>query len=497
MLRRKKLILNTFFGLLKQVVTLICGFILPRYMLIYYGSSVNGLVSSIGHFLSFISLLDMGVGAVVQSNLYKPLAEKNTAQISKVIKSSERFFRRLAYVFIVYVFALCFIFPTMLQGNYDIWFTVSLLLIIAISTLVQYLFGMTYQLLLNADQRSYVSLIMQIATIILNTLFSVILMRLGASIHTVKLTTALVFIARPILQSVYVKRHYQINRNIQFVGEPIKQKWNGFSQHLAAVVCQNIDVAVLTLFSTLQNVSIYSVYYGVTNGVEQIIMTAATGLESLFGNMIAKDEKDKLIKTFEAVEWITHAGVTLIFTIAAITIVAFISVYTKGITDADYIAPFFGALLVIAYGTQCLRIPYFRVIKAAGHFKETQNGAYISAGLNIVITVLFVFKYGLVGAAAGTLVAMFYHTCYFVWYLQKHIIQRPARYFIGYLMSDAVVATASYLFTRGIVMYCTSYVEWFFLAIKVGIIVLAVSACVNLIAYRTQIGCVVRFVKKR
>lgn len=58
-------------------------------------------------------------------------------------------------------------------------------------------------------------------------------------------------------------------------------------------------------------------------------------------------------------------------------------------------------LLVMAYGVQCPRVPYFRIIKAAGHFNETQNGAYISAGLNIVITITFVFRFGLVGATAG------------------------------------------------------------------------------------------------
>ena len=67
------------------------------------------------------------------------------------------------------------------------------------------------------------------------------------------------------------------------------------------------------MFSTLKNVSIYSVYFNVTHGVEQIVMTAATGLESFFGNMIARGEKDKLLTTFSTVEWLVHTGVTIIF----------------------------------------------------------------------------------------------------------------------------------------------------------------------------------------
>ena len=495
MSRKKKLLLNTGAGVLKQIVAVVCGFILPRYMLLYYGSAVNGLISSITNFLSFIALLDLGVGAVVQANLYKPLADKDNNRISMIVKSSERFFRRLAYIFLGYIIVLCFIFPGMVE--FETLYTVSLLLIISVSTLAQYLFGMTYQLLLNADQKSYVQLLMQIGVIILNTVFSIVLMKFGASVHVVKAMTTIVYVLRPLGQMIYIHKHYDIDRKIEVIGEPIKQKWNGFSQHFAAVVCQNIDVVVLTLFSTLENISIYSVYYNVTNGVEQIIMTAATGLESLFGNMIAKGEKEKLLMTFSAVEWITHAGVTAIFTIAAITIVPFISVYTRGITDANYIAPLFGILLVTAYGTQCLRVPYFRVIKAAGHFKETQNGAYISAGLNIVITIALVFKLGLIGAAVGTLVAMLYHTCYFVWYLRNHILERPAKYFIGYLITDSIIAVGSYILTKLFVYNTESYIAWVILAFKVSGIVLVLSVVVNIIAYRSQIKTMVGLLKRR
>jgi hypothetical protein len=463
-------------------------------MLLYYGSAVNGLISSIAQFLGFISLLDLGVGSVIQANLYKPLADKDVNRISVIVKSSERFFRRLAYIFIVYIIALCIIFPYMV--DYGAWYTVSLILIIAISTLAQYLFGMTYQLLLNADQKSYVRLIMQIGTTILNTILAIILIRLGASVHVVKLMTALVYVLRPFGQMLYVNAHYNLNRKIKIVGEPIKQKWNGFSQHFAAVVCQNIDVVVLTLFSTLENISIYSVYCNVTNGVKQIIMTATTGLEALFGNMIANGERNKLIKTFSVVEWATHAGVTLIFTVTGITIVPFISVYTRGVTDANYVAPLFSILLVIAYGTQSLRVPYFLVVKAAGHFKETQNGAYISAGLNIAITVILVFRFGLIGAALGTLVAMFYHTCYFVWYLQKHILERPVKNFVGYLVIDCMVIVLSVSFSRWFDMSAESYLEWIALAFKVFSVAVVVTLLIHMAFCRKQIKLLFQMVKR-
>lgn len=498
MTRKQKFFLNSGTGVLKQMVAVICGFILPRYILLYYGSDTNGLISSMSNFLGFISLLEMGIGPVIQANLYGPLAQKDGEQISKIIISSERFFRKIAAIFLIYIVILAFVFPTSINTKYDVWFSVSLLVIIASSTFAQYFFGMTYQLLLNADQKAYIQMALQMATTILNTIFCIVFMRLGASIHLVKLLSASIFICRPLGQAIYVRRHYRINKKLKLTEEPIKQKWNGFAQHLAAVVCGHVDVVVLTFFSSLANVSVYSVYFNVTNGVTAIIMTAATGLESLFGNMIAKKEQKTLLKTFEMTELIVHTAVTVIFTIAAITIKPFVAVYTRGITDADYLVPAFGVMLVMAYAAQCLRVPYFRIIKAAGAFKETQNGAFLSAILNVVISVVLVFRFGLVGIALGTFVAMMYHTCYFVWYLKGHILNRSVWYFVYYLCSDILIGILAFFFTHNMAMVQVSYLSWTIFAFQVAAITIGISILVNGVLHgKTILGVVKRHLEKK
>ena len=490
--RKKKLLLNSTLGLVKQLVMVICGFILPRYMLLYYGSDVNGLVSSITHFLGFISLLEMGIGPVVQASLYKPLAEKNNIEISKVVISAERFFRTIAMVFLGYIAVLCFVFPIFVNTQFSPIYTISLLIIISISTQAQYFFGATYQILLNADQKAYIQISLQIIAVLLNTIFCIVFMKLGATIHIVRLVTAVVYVLRPLGQMLYVREHYDLNKKLVLTEEPIKQKWNGFSQHLAAVITGNADVVILTLFATLASVSVYSVYYNVVYGVTSIVLTAATGLEAFFGNMLAKNEKETLNKSFQVVEWITHFVVTLLFAVTFITITPFISVYTKGITDTEYIAPAFGHMLTLAYAAECLRIPYFRMIKAAGHFKQTQNGAYISAVLNIVISIALVFKFGLIGIAFGTLAAMLYHTCYFVWYLRKNIINREVKYYLKYLLTDVVVVTISYLIFRNPTLAILSYMEWTKKALVVFSTVLAVALPVFIVSNWKQFKQVIK-----
>ena len=111
MQRKRRLFYNTISSLIFQLTTIICGFILPRLILTAFGSEVNGLVNSIIQFLGIISFLELGVGAVVQSTLYKPLAEKNYKDVSKIISSANRFFSRLGIILFIYVIFLIVIFP--------------------------------------------------------------------------------------------------------------------------------------------------------------------------------------------------------------------------------------------------------------------------------------------------------------------------------------------------------------------------------------------------
>ena len=94
----RKLALNTIIPLLEKVVAAICGFIIPGLVLKKYGSEVSGLVNSIAQFLSAISLLEFGMGAVVRSSLYKPLVEKDSKGISKIVSAANVFFTKLGNI---------------------------------------------------------------------------------------------------------------------------------------------------------------------------------------------------------------------------------------------------------------------------------------------------------------------------------------------------------------------------------------------------------------
>lgn len=485
--RKTKLALNSASSLAYQITTIVCGFILPRFFLTYYGSQVNGLVSSITQFLGFITLAECGVGAVVQASLYKPLAEKDMVSVSKVIKSSERFFRRIAWLLAGYSVILMAVYPLITIESFDYLFTLSLIFVISISSFAQYYLGMTYKLLLDADQLGFIQYTIQAVALILNTVLCVLLMRCGASVQAVKLTTSMIFVLQPVLLSIIAKRRYMIDHKIQITGEPIQQKWNALMHHISGVVLNNTDTVVLTLFSTLENVSIYAVYHLVVNGVKQIVISMTNGVRAMFGNMLAKNETEGLLRAFDRIEWLLHTLVTFVFSVTGVLIVPFVRVYTASVTDADYIVPAFAYMITLSQAAYCYRLPYYILVNAAGHYKQTQWSAIIESVINVVVSVLLVFRFGLIGVAIGTFVAMMYRTIYLVWYLKKEILYRKMRHFIKHVIVDVCGAGLLFslvsLFPSMLALQRLDYLAWIVLAVKVAVAGAVALGFINVLFY--------------
>ena len=424
-MRKKKAIINILASLLLELVTVLSGLIIPRLIIGTYGSNVNGLINSIGSFVAYITLLQTGVGSAVKAALYKPLAQRNNIELSIIVKTTDHFFKKIAIATIFYIGVLIILFPVIIVKDFDWVYTASLVAIVGISTVAQYFFGITYQMVLEADQVSYIYSAIQIVTLILNTIAVVFLVNIGCSIQIVKLASSVFFIARPIVLSIYTKRRYKIKFDVPSNNHYISQRWDAFAQGIAYFIHSKTDIFVLTLFASFSDISVYGVYAMVTAGLSSLINALDKAVRSAFGNIIACEEKNTLRNSFMLYNTLIHMLATAFFSTASITVFAFVQVYIKNVTDANYVQPIFGVLIITAEFVYCLRSPYNSVIYASGKFKETNTPAAIEAGLNIIISVILVsiFKFGLAGVAVGTLLAMSYRTLSFIYYLSNNILE--------------------------------------------------------------------------
>lgn len=495
-MRKKRLVYNTISSIMFQIVSICCGFVIPRLILENYGSMTNGLVNSITQFLNVIAFLDLGVGAVVQSALYKPLAEHDNDNLDSIMTAARKFFQRLALILVVYLVILFIIYPLFVNDKWGFFYIDTLIFCIAINQFSQYFFGMPDQLLLLADQKGYVQYNIKSFSLLLNVFLCYVLITLNMGIHAVKLVASITYVLRPLFLRIYVNKHYKINRRKKYSVEPLKQKWNGMAQHVAAVVLDSTDVLILTMFSSLENVSIYSVYYLVVYGIRQMIVTMMNGIQALWGELWAVHDIKKIKKTFMQTEWLLHNIVVLVFGITYLLIIPFVQIYTLGTDDVNYVNKCFSTLIVLAYASYCLRIPYHFLIKAVGHYRQTQFGYIVSAIINIIISVIAVQAYGLPGVAAGTLVATVFQTFYMFWYSRKEILFRTIGSFAKQILTDTIIIFIGIFLSQRVHIIQLSYAYFGIMLLQEICIWGIVSFVINLIFYKDKIKDMVQWILK-
>lgn len=476
---------NIVFSIIQQIINIICGFIVPRLILNTYGSNINGMITSITQFLGYITLLEAGIAPVVKASLYKPIVKSDNETIAKILRASEKFFRTIAIVFIFYIIVLCIVFPNMYSPQYDYLFTLSLILIIAISTFFEYFFGMAYNIYLQAIQKNYVVSILKTILKVLNTIIVVVLVLNNCSVQVVKLMSSLIFLLSPIFLSLYVKNKYHISLKNVDSKNVLKNKWAGFSQHIAAILFNSVDVCVLTFATNSLEVSVYAVHMLVINSIKEVCVSLSSGIDAWFGSSIASDNIKKLNDNLSLYEFFFFSIVSFLFAATFSLQIPFIKVYTKGIEDVNYIRPLFAYIMIFAQFFAAIRIPYTDIVLAAGHFKETQKYAWMEVVVNLVLSIILAIKYGIVGVAIGTLVATFIRTWQMMCYSSKKIIKRPC--LIAFKKTIIAILEIILIFVINKVLnlnFANTYLGFILRGITTSFIAIVVICLVDVIFYR-------------
>lgn len=471
---------NAISSLLFQLATIVQGLVLPRVILEAFGSEVNGLISSITQFLSFISLLEGGLGAVVLAELYKPIEDRNDEKIQGILKACQSFFSKLAGVFLLYTVLLALLYPHFVDTVLTNEFIITLVFILSITTVAQYLFSITYRLLLQAEQKVYIVNFISAITVLINTVSAVIIVKIFPSIHMVKLWSGIIYLIQPLVYRIFVEKKFLKSTIRHSAGKlALKNRWSGFAQNLAYFVNVNTDVVLITLFMPLEYVSVYYVHLLVINALKGIVLSITNSYQSALGKYIAMGDDVQLRTKFAKFEEIFWLAGMILFFCCILLINPFIQIYTKGIHDAEYSQPLFAFMIVLANMLCVIREPYRILILAGGRFKETNFGSFGEAAINLGLSLILIRNYGLVGVAIGTLVAIIFRFCYLVWYLHRDLLKKSYVSLAPYITTFVL----SLLLNLAIYLWWPLQLENIFQFLLAGCIVLGLESAFCIAVY--------------
>ena len=485
-MRTKQALKNAVFSVFLQLTLAVSGILVPRFFIALYGSAVNGLVSSISQFITYMSLVEAGVGAAATVSLYGPLANKNTNEVNGVLAATKRFYLRSGLIFAGLVALLVVFYPYIVKNEIqDTGFIRIMILVLSVNGLVDYFFLGKYRVLLMADQRGYVLYGIQIIGTVVMTAVSIGQIQLGFSALAVKTTAAVIYVLRSLAAILYCNFKYP---DYHFKDKP---DTSAFSQRNAALVHQitgavanNAATVLLTVLlkkDALAEVSVYSVYNLVAYSLSSFINAIINGLTPSFGQVIFKGEKDVLKNSFSTYEFLLFIIVFICYICMAVLLYPFISLYSADFNDGVvYLRPELVALFSFAGVLQAIRMPGLTLICAAGHYKETQGRAITELIINIAVSVALTPFFGIAGVILGMCASYLYRTTDVIIYSAKNFLPGTLKKTFSRLMRNTAVLAVSIFVGVSLLPQTTdSWIVWVFSAVIIGSVSFVLLVLVN------------------
>ncbi len=478
--RRSLFNLITGFGY--QILSISMGLLLPYLFITSLGSESNGLLNSISQVFTCLSLLEAGVGTTTIQALYRPIAESNKNEINSVLTATRIYYQKTGGWYIVSVTVLTVLYPFLVESNIPSN-TIRLVIILQGSgAVISYLFQAKYSLLLRAEGKNYVITSLSLVLLVIRSFGKIIAILLGFNIIAIQVIHVITVLIEAIVIVLYVKKEYPwLSANTTPDFKAISQKKSVLAQSIAWMVFNHTDILVLTVFTKdLKLVSVYSIYSLMFEAAQNVLNQIRDSFQYKIGRT-AQEGKEILDQYFKNYSTIILMLTLTLFSALYLISISFISLYTKGVTDTDYMLEWLPELFLVyklLYGIRALNK---QVIDANGHFRQTQHIAIIEAISNVAFSILFVISYKVQGVLLGSVISIIISVSLYLYYIQKHVARKAILSQLKFVLVSLPVLCIVLIVGMKKKLFLMSWLELLVASIIIGIICLmAYGICLKL-----------------
>ena len=425
MSRQRNSINNLVWGIIGNLITSIVAIVIPRLFIVNYGSEINGLLASIRQIYVYLALLEIGVGDASVVALYGPIARQDHKSVNEILAATDFYYKKIGIIYAISIVVLGLGYPLLLNTSVPYWVCFWVIVLQGSGSVISYLVQGKYNMLLRVDNRNYVTTNLGTVTSVLTDASRIFLLLQGRSIIAVQTTYLIFNLIKMFFISGYIKKNYAwLNLKVKPNFQAISQKSAVFVHQISALVFSHTDVLILTFVCGLKTVSIYSMYAVIYGMVDNVVTITSNSVQAALGQIFNSD-KQRFLKLQEAFETYYLALVFSLFAIATIFALPFMKLYTAG-ADINYIdwklPILFAFYRLLSYG----RITSNNIIGFTGAFKETQWRAWLETIINLVVSFVCVFKFGIYGVLFGTIAALLYRANDIIIFANCKLLKRSA-----------------------------------------------------------------------
>ena len=388
--------------------------------------SLNGLFTQV---ITAISLAEMGVGTAIVYNLYKPLAEGDHEKVSQLMSLFRTAYWIIAATTLTIGILLIPWLPSLITDiSADISYIRIVYLMFIFQSSASYLFS--YKIaLLNADQNGYIytriyttfKLIGSVLILIALIISRQYLVFLGANI-LLSITTD--FYASRVAQ----KKYPYIRKRAKLPKGERKQVFsnirNLFIMQFAGRVVDSTDnILISSLISTIL-VGLYSNYMVVIGVFKQVSDKMMAAAAPSMGNLFVTDDTDSKEKNLYRLTFLfyIYASIAAVGTYACIQ--PFITLWLGREYLLDLPVIF---VLCLLYFVAMIYEPLKNAMYLTGYFSIGRNISFVSAMVNLIVSIILGKQIGLIGIFIGTICTYVIEIIAKTYYLFKLYLKRSAK----------------------------------------------------------------------
>lgn len=429
--RVQKSLLNARVNVLFYLAALALSYFSRRIFLESLGSQFVGFTGTVGNFLGFLNLAEMGTAMAISFALYKPLLEKNQTQIAEIVSLTGFLYRRIGWIMAAAGILLsCFLPMIFPHPGFPMGVVFFAWYAFLSSSLLSYFLNYG-QVLLDADQRNYVvTAWLQTTTLCKICIQMILLSRFNAgpyawiSVELLAGITQSIFLRRKVRQCYpYLHRSANAGKAALKLHPGITRSIKLLSIHkISDFVLLSTKEFLIYLFSSLTIVAYYGNYVIVLTRINQLLLTVLTSMQAGIGHLIAENNVQRTMNVF----WEIMA---LRYFIAGIVLFALYHLIDPFITlwlGREYVLDKSILLLILGnaffFQTKDTAISF---VQGYGLFDDI-GAPMIEASLNLGLSILLGHFFGIHGVLMGSLVSLF--VIPFIWkpiYLFRRGFRQP------------------------------------------------------------------------
>lgn len=462
---------NSFFNFISgigyRLVTLISAFVVRTVFVKCLNAEylgINGLYSNI---LTVLSLAELGFGTAMVYSMYKPLANNDEKKLIQLLVLYKKVYSIIGMVVLLIGLCLVPFLDVLVKDQPNIEGLKIYYILFLINSVASYWFFAYRTSLLQADQKSYIITNYNTVFNLIKSILQIIVLLVFHNFSLYLISQIVCTIAQNICIAIKTKKLYPFISSKERIQLPKEEKVKIFNDvkaltlsKIGHVALNGTDNIIISSFIGVKQVGLLSNFIMISDAVTAVLCQLTASVSASLGNYFVKEDKESGFILFRRVDFLNNwlYGFSLIALITLLNPLIYIWLGEDYMMENSVIV-----WLSINFFVSGFLNTLYTFRAALGLFNHGIYRPIIITVINIAMSIILSFKFGVSGVLAATFIS---RLCVSVWYdpllIHKYGFNKSVKpYYIRLILRSVLLAIAvlllqlisSYVFEQGITIF--------------------------------------------